>query len=93
MLEIKDLEPNIPLKMRSKKIPKQFKKLEISPKQDSKPYSYARILSYKNISDEIKIHNKKHYSFDKNSEQMCVCVCECTCSVVCPTLCDPIDYI
>ena len=45
--------------MRSKKIPKQFKKLEISQKQDSKLNSYARIC-YKNISDEIKIQNKKH---------------------------------
>ena len=54
----------------AKKIPKQFRKLEISPKQDSKPYSYARILSYKNISNEVNIYNKKHYRFDKNSEQM-----------------------
>ena len=71
--------------MRSKKIPKQFKKLEISPKQDSKPYSYARIC-YKNISDEIKIQNKKHYSFDKNSGQMCVCVRACVLSRVSDSL-------
>ena len=76
--------------MRSKKIPKQFRKLEISPKQDSKPYSYARILSYKNISNEVNIYNKKHHRFDKNSEQMCVCVS--VHPVMCPTLCNPMDY-
>lgn len=38
-------------------------------KQEPKHHSYVRILSYKNITAVIKIHNK-YYSCNQNSEQI-----------------------